>query len=159
MHSTCLLLPSTFGSTAPSRASPGSAFSTSAPNVPVASENQPTMLTTSRLPTMCTPPSRARGTPATSGGSRPSTAACTAGSTPRALGLAEEEVLLEELGRLAIHVGRNHLAHDTLQLGRVQRLVEAQVPGVSSGERRIGVCGVSEEYRGRGGGAQRAVKR
>ena len=67
---------------------------------------------------------------------------------PGALGLAEEEVLLEELGRLAIHVGGNHLAHDTLQLGRVQRLVEAQVPGVSSGERRIRVCGVSEEYRG-----------
>ena len=65
-----------------------------------------------------------------------------------ALGLAEEEVLLEELGRLAIHVGGNHLAHDTLQLGRVKRLVEAQVPGVSSGERRIRVRGVSEEYRG-----------
>ena len=70
------------------------------------------------------------------------------GVHPGALGVAEEEVLLEEFGRLAIHVGRNHLAHDTLQLGRVQRLVVAQVPGVSSGAQRIGVVGWARSIEG-----------
>jgi hypothetical protein len=47
---------------------------------------------------------------------------------PGARGSAIDKVLLERLGRL-VHVGGHHLAHDTLELGRMQRLVAGKIPG------------------------------